>query len=156
MKSCRVEGCDRPHEARSWCKLHGRRWRTHGDPLWEPTPRPCSIKGCDEPHKARGYCDTHYRRWKKHGDPLYVHIRPMNYHQAHRQVVTLRGKASDYLCANGDKQAQHWAYDHMDPNEQSSQWGPYSPDPAHYIPLCVACHHQYDNPRHTRRRAPVS
>lgn len=28
---CTVEGCDRPHLARGWCKLHYYRWRRRGD-----------------------------------------------------------------------------------------------------------------------------
>lgn len=30
--TCSVEGCERPHEARGWCKGHYHRWQRHGDP----------------------------------------------------------------------------------------------------------------------------
>src|SRR5580704_8040718 len=33
MDTCSVEGCDRPHEARTWCQTHYMRWYRSGDPL---------------------------------------------------------------------------------------------------------------------------
>jgi len=30
---CQIKGCDRPHEAHAWCKLHYERWVVHGHPL---------------------------------------------------------------------------------------------------------------------------
>lgn len=30
---CSIDGCDRPVDARGWCKAHWQRWRRHGDPL---------------------------------------------------------------------------------------------------------------------------
>ena len=33
MKTCNVEGCEKRHEARGFCKMHWKRWRKHGDPL---------------------------------------------------------------------------------------------------------------------------
>lgn len=32
-KICSIEGCGRPAPYRTWCRLHYRRWRIHGDPL---------------------------------------------------------------------------------------------------------------------------
>jgi hypothetical protein len=37
--SCLVEGCVKPVTARSMCKRHYMRWRTHGDPLVVGKPR---------------------------------------------------------------------------------------------------------------------
>ena len=75
--TCAFEGCDRPVEARGWCKKHYERWRKHGDVNHVRPPRPkregpCSVDGCDRPMKSRGWCDKHYARWHKHGDPLKV------------------------------------------------------------------------------------
>jgi hypothetical protein len=36
--TCKIEGCERPHQARGWCELHYRRWRKRGDPLATSTP----------------------------------------------------------------------------------------------------------------------
>ena len=33
MKTCSIDGCEKPHEARGWCRKHYSRWQTHGDPL---------------------------------------------------------------------------------------------------------------------------
>lgn len=33
QRTCCIDGCDRPHEARGWCKTHYARWRANGDPL---------------------------------------------------------------------------------------------------------------------------
>lgn len=30
---CKLADCDRPHEAKGYCKRHYRRWRAYGDPL---------------------------------------------------------------------------------------------------------------------------
>lgn len=32
-RTCSIEGCERPHNARGWCTTHYERWRRHGDPL---------------------------------------------------------------------------------------------------------------------------
>lgn len=33
MKHCSIGGCEKPTRTRSWCGMHYRRWRVHGDPL---------------------------------------------------------------------------------------------------------------------------
>ena len=33
MKTCSINGCEKPPRARSWCAMHWQRWRKHGDPL---------------------------------------------------------------------------------------------------------------------------
>lgn len=32
MKKCSIDGCDKPHLARTWCATHYQRWRTTGSP----------------------------------------------------------------------------------------------------------------------------
>lgn len=36
MRTCTIENCNRPHEARGYCKMHWCRWKRRGHP--EPTP----------------------------------------------------------------------------------------------------------------------
>ena len=44
---CNIDGCDKIHHARGWCRAHYTRWRRFGDPLgFKPrNPR----KAADEP-----------------------------------------------------------------------------------------------------------
>lgn len=65
---CGIDGCGKPHRARGWCTKHWKRWRVHGDPLYEHPPfepKPCMIADCAEPHYARGWCREHYQRLRK-------------------------------------------------------------------------------------------
>jgi HNH endonuclease len=32
-KLCSIDGCNREHYGRGWCRLHWRRWSRHGDPM---------------------------------------------------------------------------------------------------------------------------
>lgn len=33
LATCSIDGCDRGHNARGWCRRHYEAWRRHGDPL---------------------------------------------------------------------------------------------------------------------------
>ena len=33
MKTCTIDGCEKPRKAREFCSMHWQRWREHGDPL---------------------------------------------------------------------------------------------------------------------------
>jgi len=93
---CSVEGCDKPHKSRGWCRKHYLRFWRHGDPLtvkqpgrprkgrppWTPPPQPrrratpnqrCSITGCNRKHHAIGFCLTHYRPRRRE---LFAHRTP--------------------------------------------------------------------------------
>jgi HNH endonuclease len=57
LRVCIIEGCDRPHQAKSLCEMHYRaHWR-------KGRRRLCSIDGCARPHEAKGFCSTHYSRY---------------------------------------------------------------------------------------------
>jgi hypothetical protein len=71
-------------------------------------------------------------------------VRKITYCTAHYRVKKLRGAASTHPCTHCGKVAKHWAYDHADPHELTSDRGPYSPDPSHYLPLCQSCHKKFD------------
>lgn len=69
---CTISGCFVSQvQGRGLCTKHYSRWRKHGDPLWEPAPRPaaCAAVECERSHYGLGYCSMHYDRVKKYGDP---------------------------------------------------------------------------------------
>lgn len=37
QRACTIDGCERPHRARGYCKSHWLRWRNYGDPTATPT-----------------------------------------------------------------------------------------------------------------------
>jgi hypothetical protein len=74
---CSVSDCERPVQARGWCRKHYERWRLHGDPHFvrmTVAGEACSVEGCGNGVIARGMCGTHYSRWRHHGDPTVVMV----------------------------------------------------------------------------------
>lgn len=67
-----------------------------------------------------------------------------SYSAAHHSLRQKRGDARDFGCLSCGNEAAEWAYDHSDPNELSSRYGPYSLDVSRYNPLCVPCHRSLD------------
>jgi ribosomal protein L37AE/L43A len=61
---CSVEGCDRKHLARGWCRKHYEAFRRTGDPLGgiKTVAGPCSSEGCGEITVGKGLCRKHYGR----------------------------------------------------------------------------------------------
>lgn len=67
------------------------------------------------------------------------------YLQAHRVVVKLKGRAKTHTCVMCDNRADHWSYNHTDPNPLRTDDGrPYSNNPDHYRPRCATCHQRFD------------
>lgn len=77
--TCSVEGCERPHSAKSYCSWHYQRSRlgvemnrpygplkVHGDT--------CTHGDCSRPHTASGLCTMHYKRKSKGSDMDAPHI----------------------------------------------------------------------------------
>ena len=76
-----------------------------------------------------------------------------DYYTAHSRIRADRGPAKEYPCAEGcGWPAEHWSYDHNDPDEIISA------DPRHpkiagaayslnvdcYSPRCALCHKRFD------------
>jgi hypothetical protein len=71
---CAVDGCDRPHQSRGYCKGHAQRLRktgSTGSPFGERiTTEECVVDGCPRPRSSSsGYCAGHYRRTQQLGFP---------------------------------------------------------------------------------------
>lgn len=165
-RTCKIDGCEQSSVIRrGFCSTHYSRWRLTGDAGAAAVilngKQGCSIADCDRPHSGLGYCHLHWQRLKRYGDPLHVPAwkpRPLalgpespkwkgddaGYPAIHCRVKRERGRASSHVCEHCGKPAKHWAYDHQDPEERSSPEGPYSLDPARYVPLCVGCHNRLD------------
>lgn len=71
QRICDVEGCDKKHWARGYCRMHYNRVTRYGRPdrirNWNPGAS-CAVDGCEKPVHAGGYCGTHYARVLRHGD----------------------------------------------------------------------------------------
>lgn len=64
MKTCRIDGCERPVLARLFCVPHYAKLRKYGDPLVDRTRRAqqCSALACEKKAKAKGLCADHYAK----------------------------------------------------------------------------------------------
>lgn len=126
---CIVETCGREAVRVSMCRMHYKRWFTHGDPS-VVLPR-----GGDMGVHPKG---PEHPSWQ---------IDRLSYSGAHMRVRAARGPASDYECSCGSR-ASHWAYDHSDPAPLTQMRGKtlhvFSPDVSRYLPLCVPCHKRED------------
>lgn len=78
------------------------------------------------------------------------------YEAVHARLCRDLGNARDHLCGCGE-QAAEWAYDHEDKDERVDDRGrPYSLDPEHYVPMCVACHRKKDAGETCRKGHPYT
>lgn len=164
-RTCEVGGCGRaPRSLKAaLCNAHYFRKRRTGETgaasIWDRQRKPCAAADCDSvADGGLGFCSKHYQRVKSHGSPNFVlpnhrfgedhwawkPDRDIGYSAAHDQVRAARGPAANYPCVNCGAEARQWAYDHADPNERSSDVGPYSVDIEHYQPMCVPCHKRFD------------
>jgi hypothetical protein len=71
------------------------------------------------------------------------------YGAAHGRLNQDRGRAKTHACIDCSNPAQHWSYNHDDPDELiayglSANGVAYSLDSSHYSPRCVPCHKIFD------------
>lgn len=77
---CSVDGCDRIHHGKGFCKPHYYRVKRTGIPGCAAVQSrsanvgSCSVECCDNPSITRGYCNAHYLRSLK-GRPLNSQVR---------------------------------------------------------------------------------
>lgn len=71
IKKCSIGDCEGKHEAKGLCRIHYRRFQTHGTVDLVPRKtRLCSVETCNRKHAANGFCAKHGLRFKQHGNPL--------------------------------------------------------------------------------------
>jgi hypothetical protein len=152
---CEVEGCDRPQWARSHCGLHYKRIKAHGDPFaFVPHEQRdhSHLLGHEVSESTRKKISAAMKgtqnslgevnhMWK--GEDI-------GYIAAHERIKTRRGRASEYLCADGcGRQAHDWSYSHNSDDERVQAHGynagrVYSLDVWAYDPRCTTCHRKFD------------
>lgn len=67
---CSMPDCDKNAHARTWCQMHYRRWKTHGDPdLGAKIVRAsvCQAGDCVKPVGGGGVCEMHRARMSRTG-----------------------------------------------------------------------------------------
>lgn len=74
-RTCSIEGCGKPVNARGWCGMHYARWARSGDPgpseplIGFARPELCDVDGCDRRRDGRkNLCGMHARRRRLTGD----------------------------------------------------------------------------------------
>lgn len=78
-RTCSIEGCERPHSSRGWCRAHYSRFQRYGDPTGSGKPiserrrgrkgrEGCDVAGCERKHYGHGLCVIHYERKTRTGD----------------------------------------------------------------------------------------
>lgn len=85
----------------------------------------------------------------------------VTYAVIHGRLRRQRGPASNFTCISCDCTAEHWAYQHnAEDRERQQMWTfkgqdylvPFSPDMAHYEPMCASCHSRLDNQKSKEHR----
>lgn len=163
-RSCSVDKCERPVQAKGLCNPHYFRLRRNGETgsaeIGVKNPdAPCEVDDCDKTVRggSNGMCPKHATRVARHGDAAVVlapepHFGERNhlwtgsdatYNAVHTRLRNQRGSAREQMCGCGNPAAQ-WAYDHADPNGRVAEEGPYSVNLDHYEAKCVPCHKRGD------------
>ncbi len=70
--ACKIDGCDKPVDAKSLCHGHYQRLLRKTIEVDSPlrgSREGCRVEGCERSVHARGFCGAHYKRLLAHGDP---------------------------------------------------------------------------------------
>lgn len=169
MRICELDGCNRNHEARGYCRKHSDNVKKWGVP--DPLPEfkralraaflPC-CQYCDEKvtSKKSVLCKFHAGR-KNRGLDIdaprkQYHLGNPGYGATHDRVRKERGPASLQACVDCGDQARDWA---LKPNTEdiviqqdgANAGRTFSRDVNDYEPRCRPCHINHDTENHLQR-----
>ena len=87
MKTCSIQGCEKPHFGNGLCSMHysrvrigcsdmrpgrlphhrfGKKWPSD-DPRYKNKGRLCDVPGCEKPFYAKGLCHNHHEKLSRNG-----------------------------------------------------------------------------------------
>ena len=149
MKKWRY-GTPTPNHAPTWDDLRGKRFGTLVVTVRDGSKWICKCD-CGSTRLASTGELNRYGSASTCGDRR-IHRRTTSagYSAAHQRCRNDRGLPHEHQCIDCGRQAQHWSYNHDDPNEvlgtsgRSTSPVAYSLDPRHYSPRCVPCHKRFD------------
>lgn len=168
--TCLLPDCNKPTHAKMYCYAHYMKLWRYGTATPEHPSRWIDLRGqrftalvVQERHGMMWVCacdcgamtevragDLNNGNIISCGDRA-IHVRrdDIEYKMAHDRVRADRGLVQAYACIDCSGQANHWSYNHDDPDEHLSQVErtvgiPYSTKPEHYSPRCVPCHKRFD------------
>lgn len=109
--------------------------------------RRCTYEACSNGQFATGLCQKHYVRVRRHGDPA-IKNKPgaspevPGYRLQHSRMQEAQGPAKEFTCVDCGGAADHWTYDHLDPEALVDPvlGYVYSLKFEHYDPRCAPCH----------------
>lgn len=94
------------------------------------------VRHCSRRCAAQSVTGVRNHAWKSHN---------IGYGTAHDRTREARGQPTTCERCGATDRRMHWALDHgACGSPLQSDNGPYSPNPAHYIALCVPCHKAMD------------
>lgn len=163
--TCVAQECEAPDVGpHGYCGKHWVAWKRYGDPDVRKRFRTfCTVEGCDGPTHGRGLCSAHWARRKRTGDALGSTPRmqdgeanpswvgaDVSYAGAHARVRRMHGVARLHKCVDCGGGAEHWSYNHKDPDAivgtlADGSYAPFSLKIECYEPRCPACHKRFDN-----------
>ena len=142
---CSLDGCDKPHFSKGWCKPHWGRVHNTGEPGpveirgWGGD-RSCTVDSCDRPYLARGCCSRHYaqlpdrrftgaiksngRRWRKRNQ---AHVWPIPAEKVQARIDYFGGRC--WIC--GGENADQ--IDHVKPISKGGLHTPANMRPTHAL-----------------------
>lgn len=170
--TCKLPTCDKPVKRTGYCYGHYmKNWR-YGTPTPQFDPMWVDVIGQRfgtlVVQERRGdqwlcQCDCGRTRQASAGElnragaantcghkPTHYRIDTAGYGAAHARCTSDRGPIASHTCTDCGARAQHWSYNHDDPDEMLGTTGysdrpvAYSLNPHHYSPRCVSCHKRFD------------